>query len=56
VIARARPGPVWLLDWLLFGCGGDDYHAVRDLHSSGETIIGFSDSLTEGIGADCGEN
>lgn len=40
----------------VFGCGGDSFDHVRNLRSSGETIICFGDSLTEGVGANGGED
>ncbi len=43
----------WLV-LLLAACGGDDFRKVRNLHSSGDAIICFGDSLTEGVGADAG--
>lgn len=41
---------------LLGACGGENYHAIRNLRSSGESIICFGDSLTEGVGAGAGED
>ena len=41
---------------LLSGCGGDDFNKVRNIRSSGEAIICFGDSLTEGVGAGSGED
>jgi lysophospholipase L1-like esterase len=37
------------------GCGGDRFDSIRNLRSDGETIICFGDSLTEGVGAESGE-
>ena len=37
------------------GCARERFHSIRNLRSSGETIICFGDSLTEGIGAESGE-
>ena len=45
----------WLV-LLLAGCGGDDYRNIRNLRSAGEAIICFGDSLTEGVGADAGQD
>lgn len=48
-----------LIYWLVLlvaACGGDDYGKVRNLRSAGEAIICFGDSLTEGVGADAGED
>ena len=41
---------------LLAACGGDDYRNIRNLRSAGEAIVCFGDSLTEGVGADGGED
>ena len=41
---------------LFYGCGGDDFDKIRNIRSSGETIICFGDSLTEGVGAGSGED
>jgi acyl-CoA thioesterase-1 len=56
VIGRARPGLFFLVVFLFSACGGENYQAIRNLHSSGETIICFGDSLTEGVGANSGED
>jgi len=45
----------WLL-LLLAACGGDDHRKVRNLQSSGEAIVCLGDSLTEGVGADAGND
>lgn len=45
----------WLVP-LLVACAGDDYGKVRNLRSTGEAIVCFGDSLTEGVGADAGED
>lgn len=45
----------WLL-LLLAACGGNDYGNIRNLRSAGEAIVCFGDSLTEGVGADGGED
>jgi acyl-CoA thioesterase I len=37
------------------GCGGDRFDSIRNVRSAGETIICFGDSLTEGVGAESGE-
>lgn len=47
---------VRVLGCLLFivlagACGGERYDNVRNVRSTGETIICFGDSLTEGVGA-----
>ena len=39
-----------------FACGGENFTKIRNLHSAGETIICFGDSLTEGVGASAGED
>lgn len=38
------------------GCGGDNFRQVRNLASTNEAIICFGDSLTEGVGANPGED
>jgi lysophospholipase L1-like esterase len=48
--------PIFLVVVLIVGCGGDSYDAIRNIRSSGETIICFGDSLTEGVGAGAGED
>jgi acyl-CoA thioesterase-1 len=40
----------------IVGCGGDNYDAIRNIRSSGDDIICFGDSLTEGVGATAGED
>jgi len=40
----------------VFACGGENFAKIRNLHSAGETIICFGDSLTEGVGASAGED
>ena len=39
----------------LFACGGERFDSYRNVRSAGETIICFGDSLTEGVGAESGE-
>jgi len=39
----------------LSGCGGERFDTIRNVRSAGETIICFGDSLTEGVGAEPGE-
>ena len=41
---------------VVFSCGGETFAKIRNLHSAGETIICFGDSLTEGVGASAGED
>jgi acyl-CoA thioesterase I len=41
---------------LVLGCGGDKFDSIRNVRSEGETIICFGDSLTEGVGAESGED
>ncbi len=41
---------------LLLGCGGDSFSNVRNLASTNEAIICFGDSLTEGVGANPGDD
>jgi acyl-CoA thioesterase-1 len=38
------------------GCGGDNFDHVRNLNSSNDAIVCFGDSLTEGVGANSGED
>ena len=48
-----------LLYWvvlLLAACGGEDFRNIRNLRSAGEAIVCFGDSLTEGVGAQAGED
>ena len=40
----------------VLGCGGDRFDSIRNLSSEGETIICLGDSLTEGVGAESGED
>jgi acyl-CoA thioesterase I len=40
----------------IISCGGENFAKIRNLHSAGETIICFGDSLTEGTGAAAGED
>ena len=40
----------------LLGCGGDSFNSVRNLASANEAIVCFGDSLTEGVGANPGED
>ena len=40
---------------LLASCGGDRFESIRNIRSSGASIICFGDSLTEGVGAGSGE-
>ena len=41
---------------VVFSCGGETFAKIRNLHSAGETIICFGDSLTEGVGASAGDD
>ena len=41
---------------VFFACGGENYDRVRNLGSTGEAIICFGDSLTEGVGAGSSED
>jgi lysophospholipase L1-like esterase len=38
------------------GCGGDSFKDVRNLGSTNEAIVCLGDSLTEGVGADPGQD
>ena len=40
----------------LLGCGGDSFDSVRNLRSTNEAIVCLGDSLTEGVGANGGED
>ena len=55
VLSLIRSLCLLLVTWFLLACGGEPFHSIRNLHSSGDTIICFGDSLTEGVGADSGE-
>jgi acyl-CoA thioesterase I len=50
---RAAVVPL-LLCWV--ACGGGPYDSIRNLRSTGDKVICFGDSLTEGVGAGVGEN
>jgi acyl-CoA thioesterase-1 len=39
----------------LLACGGERFDSIRNVRSAGDTIICFGDSLTEGVGAELGE-
>lgn len=41
---------------ILFACGGEKFDNIRNIRSSGESIICLGDSLTEGVGAGGGED
>jgi acyl-CoA thioesterase-1 len=47
---------LFLIPVVAVACGGESFSKVRNLHSAGETIICFGDSLTEGVGANPGED
>ena len=49
-------GKLFLVIVALGACGGENFDAIRNLRSSGETIVCFGDSLTEGVGAGTGED
>jgi len=51
---RARVFALLLIGSL--GCGGDSLNGVKNLASTGEAIICLGDSLTEGVGANPGED
>ena len=56
-----RSHPPWGVLLLLIGfvfssCGGDGFDRIRNLRSAGQTIICFGDSLTEGVGAESGQD
>jgi len=52
---RIHASLFWLV-LLLAACGGDDFRKIRNLHSAGEAIVCFGDSLTEGVGAEGGDD
>jgi acyl-CoA thioesterase-1 len=45
-----------LIGILCSSCGGENLESIRNIHSLGETVICFGDSLTEGVGAGSGED
>lgn len=45
---------LFLVMVVLGACGGENFDAIRNLRSSGASIICFGDSLTEGVGAGAG--
>jgi acyl-CoA thioesterase I len=45
-----------LIGFFLSSCGGEGYDRIRNLRSTGQTIICFGDSLTEGVGTGQGED
>jgi acyl-CoA thioesterase-1 len=47
---------VSFLATVFFACGGENFDKIRNIGSTGETIICFGDSLTEGVGAGEGED
>ncbi len=54
--ARLQLLAIGIVAALFSACGGDDFDHIRNIRSSGETIICFGDSLTEGVGAGSGED
>lgn len=54
--ARLQLLAIGIVTALFSACGGDDFDHIRNIRSSGETIICFGDSLTEGVGAGSGED
>jgi acyl-CoA thioesterase-1 len=52
---KSRLFSIFLFFALLNSCGGDGFDSIRNIRSSGEAIICFGDSLTEGVGAGSGE-
>lgn len=55
-VHRLLRGKLFLVIVALGACGGENFDAIRNLRSSGETIVCFGDSLTEGVGAGTGED
>jgi acyl-CoA thioesterase-1 len=55
-LGRSRALWVVLLVVLLGACGGDQYDHIRNIRSAGTSIVCFGDSLTEGTGAQEGED
>jgi acyl-CoA thioesterase I len=49
------PGFSLALLLIVTGCRSDRFDTIRNIGSAGETIICFGDSLTEGVGAEPGE-
>lgn len=47
---------ILLIGAVAFACGGENFAKIRNLHSAGQTIVCFGDSLTEGVGAIAGED
>ena len=52
---RLRSFYIVLFLVLLNSCGGERFDSIRNIRSSGQSIICFGDSLTEGVGAGSGE-
>src|ERR1700752_5389645 len=53
---RLRGSWFCLLISLIAACGCDNFAKIRNIRSDGRTIICFGDSLTEGVGAEPGED
>jgi acyl-CoA thioesterase-1 len=47
---------VFFLTAIFSACGGENFDKIRNIGSTGQTIICFGDSLTEGVGAAEGED
>ena len=53
---RSRLVAIGFAAVLFFGCGGEGFDKIRNIRRSGQAIICFGDSLTEGVGAGSGED
>jgi acyl-CoA thioesterase I len=53
---RSRLAAIVFATALLSGCDGADFDKIRNIRSSGQAIVCFGDSLTEGVGAGSGED
>ena len=53
---RSRLVAIGFAAALFSGCGGEGFDKIRNIRSSGQAIICFGDSLTEGVGAGSGED
>jgi acyl-CoA thioesterase I len=56
VLNYIRSRCVLMILMFVLGCGGDRFDSIRNISSEGETIICLGDSLTEGVGAESGED
>lgn len=56
LLKKPRSFCLMLFVVVLESCGGAAFDSVRNIRSTGESIICFGDSLTEGVGAGAGED